>query len=164
MNNSLVQYFIKFGHLVLPGLGILKWNKQEAYWEKDTLVSPYEEILLDPIDDTPSKSFYAFIGDELGLSIEEAITQYQDYIDQFTSQTISSLPIGNLGTIQKNASVYSWSNQFDSTAYFKNITPKMVADITPNDHNEDNKQSISWIIWTIVLAMVAFVIIVYKQF
>jgi hypothetical protein len=163
MNNSLIQYLIKFGHLVLPEIGTLKWQKQEAYWESNTLIAPKEQIVLESVYENPSKQFYSFVAEDLGLSIEQATIQFEVYLKEFTNQTIASLNIGNLGTLHKNASQYSWINLYNEENYFKNLTPVATSIIEDYENKEISNKSISWIVWTLVITTIAVILILYKQ-
>lgn len=163
MNNSLIQYLIKFGHLVLPGIGILKWQKQEAYWENNKLIAPKEQIILEPKFEKPAKSFYAFLAAELGISEEQAILQFEDYMDNFTGRTIASLNIGNLGTLHKNASQYSWNNLYNSVSYYRDIVPNLAENRTGELITENTSQKIAtWIIWAGIITITAISLIVFK--
>ncbi len=163
MNNSLIQYFIKFGHLVLPGIGILKWHKQEAYWENNILVAPKEQIILESVHEKPSKQFYTFIADDLGISVEQANLQLEAYINQFISQKIGSLNIGNLGTLHKNESQYAWNNLYQGDHYFKDITPILAATFTDDNTIDKPKQKNTWIVWAIVIAVISISLILFKN-
>jgi hypothetical protein len=163
MNNSLIQYFIKFGHLVLPEIGILKWHKQEAFWENNTLIAPKEQIILESVNEKPSKQFYAFIADELGISVEQANLQFETYINQFTSQNIGSLNIGNLGTLHKNVSQYAWNNLYQGDQYFKNITPIVAAVDIDEKINVANRNYSAWMYWAIAITIVAVSLILLKK-
>jgi hypothetical protein len=163
MNNTLIQYFIKFGHLVLPEIGTLKWHKQEAYWESNSLIAPKEQIVLEQIYEKPSKQFYSFVADDLGLSTEQASLQFEAYLNEFNNQTIASLNIGNLGTLHKNASQYSWNNLYHGESYFKNITPVTAATEQEHDLSQSQNKINAWVTWTIVIAIIAFSLILYKQ-
>ncbi len=163
MNNSLIQYFIKFGHLVLPEIGTLKWQKQEAYWESNTLIAPKEQIVLESVYENPSKQFYTFVAEDLGLSIEQATIQFDIYLKEFTNQAIASLNIGNLGTLHKNASQYSWNNLYNGENYFKNITPVAAPIVKEKDSKVSSNKSSIWIIWTLIITSIAIILILYKQ-
>lgn len=163
MNNSLIQYLIKFGHLILPEIGTLKWQKQEAYWESNTLIAPKEQIVLESVYENPSKQFYSFVAEDLGLSIEQATIQFEVYLKEFTNQTIASLNIGNLGTLHKNASQYSWNNLYNEENYFKNLTPVATSIVEDYENKEISNKSISWIVWTLIITTIAVILILYKQ-
>ena len=163
MNNTLIQYFIKFGHLVLPEIGTLKWHKQEAYWESNTLIAPKEQIVLEQVYEKPAKQFYSFVSDDLGISIEQATIQFEAYLNEFTNQTIASLNIGNLGTLHKNASQYSWNNLYNGDNYYKNITPVAASVVLDDFTKETTKNSNAWIVWTILISIISVSLILYKQ-
>ena len=163
MNNTLIQYFIKFGHLVLPEIGTLKWHKQEAYWESNTLIAPKEQIVLEQVYEKPAKQFYSFVSDDLGISIEQATIQFEAYLNEFTNQTIASLNIGNLGTLHKNASQYSWNNLYNGDNYYKNITPVAASVVLDDFSKETTKNSNAWIVWTILISIISVSLILYKQ-
>ena len=47
MLKVLTQYFAKNGQLVLPNIGWVHLEKQEATWVDDVLIAPRESIVLD---------------------------------------------------------------------------------------------------------------------
>lgn len=163
MNHTLIQYFIKFGHLVLPEIGTLKWHKQEAFWESNALIAPKEYIVLEQVYEKPSKQFYSFIADDLGVSIEQATIQFKVYLNDFTNQTIASLNIGNLGTLHKNASQYSWNNLYNGDNYYKNITPVVASEVLIDHSHVTEKKLNAWLVWTMVITIIAISLILYKQ-
>jgi hypothetical protein len=141
----------------------LKWQKQEAYWESNTLIAPKEQIVLESVYENPSKQFYSFVAEDLGLSIEQATIQFEVYLKEFTNQTIASLNIGNLGTLHKNASQYSWNNLYNEENYFKNLTPVATSIVEDYENKEISNKSISWIVWTLIITTIAVILILYKQ-
>ncbi len=164
MINSLIQYFIKNGHLDMPGIGTLKLYREEAFWENNILVAPKEKIVLDPISNKPSKSFFIFLADDLGVSIEQANLQFESFINQFVTQTIASLTIGNLGTLHKNASQISWNNLYNSEYYFKNIALSLADTIDNNANEFAVEKKVSWWVWAIVITVTSLALIFYKLF
>lgn len=162
MNNSIVQYFIKFGHLVLPGIGTLNWHKQEAFWENNKLNAPKEQIILEPIFENPTPSFFIFIAEDLGISEVQARLQFQEYMDDFTYKTIASLNIGNLGTLHKNASQYSWNNLYNSSNYYKDIIPNLAENSSEDIVSGTPIKGESWIIWAVIITIIAVSLILFK--
>jgi len=162
MIQTLVQYFIKNGHLDLPAIGILKWSKQASFWENNKFVAPKEFIVLDKVEVTPSKQFYSFIAEDLDISIEQAILQFDQFIQQFKDQKMASLNFGNLGTLHKNESIISWNNLYNGDAYYKDlemtISPVFEGETSDPDVPKDH-----WRIWTILLVIIAAALIMYKQ-
>jgi hypothetical protein len=163
MTKSLVQYFIKNGHLDLPTIGVLRWSKQESVWQNNQLTAPKETIILDRIVANPTKHFYSFLAEDLGLSIEQAHVQFENYIADFTSKKIASLNIGSLGTLLKNEEEVSWNNLYNADIYYKDITinPSINSDIV-NELPIETKKDYWWV-WTILIAFIALALIFYKQ-
>ena len=147
----------------MPGIGSLKLTKTEAYWEQNQLIAPKEEIVLDPMANKPSKAFYIFLADDLGVSVEQAILQYESFINQFISQTIASLTIGNLGTLHKNASQISWNNLYHSANYFNNITVATTSNTNEDTNGFAPERKISWWVWGIIFTVVSLTLIYVKQ-
>jgi hypothetical protein len=162
MTKSLEQYFIQFGHLDLPGIGSLKWSKQEAEWQDGVLYAPQEHILFDPIGDKPSKQCYNFLGDHLGCTSEQAALKLEQLIQQFKEQTVSNFELGSLGVIQKQADHYKWTTYYQSVDYYKNINVK-VASYANNEIEEEASTSTKWWVWAISIAVIAIALILYKQ-
>jgi hypothetical protein len=163
MINSLIQYFIQFGHLVFPGIGVIKWQKQEPYWENNKLVAPKQQIIFELMYEQPSQQFYTFLADDLGVSKEDAILQFEDFINQFTIKTIASINIGNLGTLHKNASQYSWNSLYNSVSYYRDINPKYADKKFEDGLMEQPKKIESWILWAIGFILIGISLIVYKH-
>jgi len=164
MINSLIQYLVKFGHLVLPGIGTLNWQKNEAHWEGEELVAPNELVNFDPIYDKPNKSFYIYLGEDLGLNEDQAKIQFESFLNQFTNQSIANLPIGNIGVIHKNASQYRWENQFIGNTYYSNQLPKLVEGNDTDNSEVEVSHDRQWIIWTLIIIIISISLIFYKQF
>ena len=163
MTNLLVQYFIQNDHLDLPGIGTLKWIKEEASWQDGILVAPKETIILDPIDNKPSKLFYLYLADELAVSTEQANIQFDQFINQFSEQAVAQLVIGNLGTLNKSANQYQWVSNYNAALFYQDII------IDENNLNktipywklETTKQE-SWWIWAILIMFLSIGLIFYK--
>ena len=163
MTKSLVQFFIKNGHLDLPNIGVLRWSKQESVWLNNQLSAPKETIVLDNIASIPTKHFFSFLAEDLGLSVEQASVQFEAYILDFTSKKIASLNIGSLGTLLKNEEVISWNNLYNAEIYYKdlNINHSVGTDIENETTAETNKDY--WWVWSILIASIALTLIFYKQ-
>ncbi len=161
MIHTLVQYFIKYGHLDLPTIGILKWSKQASYWELNKFVAPKEFIELEITEVTPSKQFYNFLADELNISIEQANLQFDAFIQQFKEQKITSLNFGNLGTLHKNENLISWNNLYNADLYYKDLAMDM-APLFESKYEQANKNRDYWWVWTIGLILIAAALILLK--
>lgn len=164
MKNSLIQYLVKYGHLVLPGIGTLHWQKKEAYWEAEQLIAPKELVTFDPMDDKPNKFFYTFLGEQMGVNEDQAKIQFENFINQFTNQTIATFPLGNIGRLRKNANHYTWDAEFNGSLYYNNLAPLAVEQAPVESVKSQNNNDKQWIIWTILLIIVSISLIIYKQF
>ncbi len=163
MTKSLVQYFIKNGHLDLPNIGILRWSKQESVWLNNQLSAPKETIVLDNISANPNKHFYSFLAEDLGLSVEQANVQFEAYILDFTSKKIASLNIGSLGTLLKNEDVISWNNLYNAEIYYKDLNINHTAASNNEEEQYAKSNKDYWWVWTILIASIAIALILYKQ-
>lgn len=162
MIQTLVQYFIKNGHLDLPAIGILKWSKQASFWENNKFVAPKEFIILDKVEVTPSKQFYSFISENLDISIEQAILQFDHFIHQFKDQKMASLNFGSLGTLHKNENIISWNNLYNGEAYYKDLE-MTITTVFEGETSTHDVQKDHWKIWSILLVVIATALIIYKQ-
>lgn len=162
MIQTLVQYFIRNGHLDLPSIGILKWSKQASFWEQNKFIAPKEFIVLEVTEVTASKHFFTFLADELNISIEQANLQFDHFIQQFKLQEIASLSFGNLGTLHKNGNDISWNNLYNADIYFKDLELN-VADVYENNDTQFNAHKDYWWLWAIGLMLIAASLIIYKQ-
>ena len=165
MVNTLVQYFIQYGHLDIPIMGTLKWTKQDAYWLDNQLVAPVENIILDPIENKPSKQFYVYLADELSISPEQAILKYDQFWNEFLDKNPARMSLGNLGVIQKMDNQFQWTSHYDASSFFKNIT---LSQDTVNDyeaHLESNSAHIDkWWIWALLFTLFSLGLIYFKLF
>jgi len=155
----LTQYFAQNGQLIFPNIGVLQLEKEEANWEATVLLAPYEKIVFEPSSLKPSKSFYQYLSEELSISSDLAMVQYQEFVDHTFRAENAALKIGNFGTLSKQKDTYSWSASFDSNLFYKNI------DITAQALVEQTNQAPKdkWYWWAIFLALVAVASILYKS-
>jgi len=158
MLEYLTQYFAQNGQLILPNIGVLQLEKEEAHWETAVLLAPKEKIVFEPSPMKPSKSFYQFLSEQLSVSTDLAMIQYQAFIDHAFSAEYAQLQIGNFGSLSKQMNTYTWNASFDSNLFYKNI------EITPQEEqapiNENSKEKWYW--WALVLALVAVASILFK--
>jgi len=159
MLTHLTQYFAQYGQLILPNIGVLQLEKEEAQWETAVLLAPKEKIVFEHSLMKPSNSFYQFLSEQLSVSTDQAMVQYQAFIDHVFSTENAQLQIGNFGTLSKQMDKYSWNASFDSSLFYKNI------DIAPQDEqvpmNENSKDKWYW--WALLLAALAIISILYKS-
>jgi hypothetical protein len=165
MVNTLVQYFIQHDHLDIPGMGTLKWIKQDAYWQDNQLIAPVENIILDPIDNKPSKQFYVFLADELSISTEQAVLKYEQFWNEFLENNLTEMSLGNLGVIHKQENKFLWNSHYDASSFFKNITLSQDAMTQYEDTLESTNSNIDkWWIWALLITLLSFALIYYKLY
>ena len=162
MKDSLEQYFIQHGYLDLPGIGTIRLSKTEATWEDDVLIAPKETILFDPILNKPSKRFYIYLADLLGISSEQAAVKLDQILQEFKEKTFSDFEIGSLGTLHKQADVYTWKSKYDASTYYNNVTIKPLNSSDSSIKQLDNNTN-RWLIWALILLITALGLILYKQ-
>ncbi|MCX6211120.1 MAG: hypothetical protein NT104_00960 [Bacteroidetes bacterium] len=159
MLEHLTQYFAQKGQLIFPNIGVLQLEKEEASWETAVLLAPKEKIVFNQSSVKPSNLFYQFLSEQLSVSTDLAMIQYQEFLDHAFSADIAALQIGNFGTLSKQMDTYSWSATFDSNLFYKNI------DIAPQEMaaQQNVKTKGQWYWWAIFLALVAIISILYKS-
>lgn len=162
MIKSLEQYFIQMGFLDLPGIGSIRLSKQEAEWQDSILHAPQETIIFDPIGNKPAKSFYIFIADLMGISSDQAAVKLDQLIKEFKETTVSTLELGSLGVLQKQADHYKWTSYYNGVDYYQNLS------ISTSENNTlfediENKNEFKWAVGAIVLLIIALALIFYKQ-
>jgi hypothetical protein len=162
MIKSLEQYFIQFGHLDFPNVGSLKWNKKEANWQDGKLSAPVEEIVFDLQVTKPSKVFYNFLAEALNISNEQAVIQYEHFLQEFIVND-EPLAIGNLGILNKHNNIFTWETKFDATNYYADINLGTIS-LSENDIDKShNLKKDNWILWAIFLLVIATVAILLKH-
>jgi hypothetical protein len=163
MIKSLEQYFIEFGHLDFPNVGSLKWYKKEAIWQDGKLTAPFEEIVFDAQALKPSKVFYNFLAEAMNTSNEQAVLQYEQFLQEFIAND-EPLAIGNLGILKSQHNNFSWESKFNASNYYADInlgTISLSEDAIDKSHNlkKDN-----WILWALILLVIASIAILFKHF
>lgn len=163
MIQNLVQYFILNDHLDLPGIGTLKWLKEEANWQNGQLIAPKEQIQMDPIDNKPSKHFYTFLADELAISSDQAALKFEKFISDFNNQTVADLAFGNLGVLHKKANQYQWISSFDASTFYTDILIDETQLSNPIPYLENNHiQKEFWWIWALLISVISVGLIYFK--
>ena len=162
MINNAAHYFIRFGHLDLPKLGTIKWQKKEARWQDGVLYAPQESIDFEPMEAKPSKQFYIFLADQLSISNDQAAIQWEEKFNAFTTSMNDSIEIGNLGVISKVNGETIWSANYDASKYYKDIhlASSVISETIVADNENSNKDK--WMWWALVFVLLAIISIVYK--
>ena len=162
MINNAAQYFIRFGHLDLPKIGTIKWQKKEAQWLDGVLYAPQESIEFESMDVKPAKQFYNFLADRLSISNDQAAIQWEEIFKSFIASAHDSIELGNLGVIAKVNGEIGWTSHFDSTKYYKDIhlASSVISEtiITADDTSKKDK----WLWWALAFVILAIISIVYK--
>lgn len=156
-----IQYFNRYGHLDIPGVGQLKLLKKESVLQNEILKAPTEIIEFEMGEGKVSKLFYQYIANSLEISADQAAIQY----DQFWNQQIkeaSCIEVGSLGTITILEGNYLWRSSYDSNNYHKDIPLdqfpyKEILEEVQATQNKDR-----WGIWAMVLAVLALLAILLK--
>lgn len=161
MIKSLTQYFAQNGQLILPNIGMLNYHKEASVWVNSILLAPKETIIFVPTDSKPSKLFYNFLSNHLDVSFEQAIVQYDQFLENVFNNDLPHLELGNFGTLAKVDGAYQWTSKFNSAAYFKDIE---ISPITIHDELDANKsnQKDRWYLWPIILVVLSLVLILFK--
>ncbi len=162
MINKAAQYFIRFGHLDLPKLGNIKWQKKEAQWQDGVLYAPQESIEFEPMEVKPSKQFYIYLADQLCISNDQAAIQWEEKFNSFTTSMNDSIEIGNLGVISKVNGETIWTSNYDASKYYKDIhLASSVISETLITTDEKSKKD-NWVWWALVFVVLAIISIFYK--
>jgi hypothetical protein len=159
MLEYLTQYFAQHGQLILPNIGVLQLEKEEAHWETAVLLAPKEKIVFDHSPVKPSNSFYQFLSEQLSVSTDQAMVQYQAFINHAFSTENAQLQFGNFGCLSKQMDTYTWNAGFDSNLFYKNIDITPQEELAPKHENSKDK----WYWWALVLAALAIISILYKS-
>jgi hypothetical protein len=161
MLKVLTQYFAENGQLVLPNIGWVHIEKQEATWVDDVLIAPRESIVLDRSLTKPDKLFYHYLADQLDISYEQAVVQLDQYIQSFFENENAILPLGKFGSISITAVDCIWTSSYNSSVYLKEIQIKPPENRVNVEFINVPKKD-NWYIWAMVLSMIALIAILYK--
>jgi len=162
MIHQIVTYFIRFGQLDIPSIGILKLSKIEAEWEEGILMAPKEIIQFEQGEGTPNKHFYQYLANALDISTEQAAIQYEQIWNTQLEQD-HKIALGNLGNFIKAGKSYQWESHFDSTQYFNNIDLSNLLNSVSFDEEEAIQKKDKWYIWAMILTAIAIIAILFKQ-
>lgn len=166
MLTTIQKYFYSNGYLELPNIGVLKIHKKPAYQEEDNFFPSMEEIILvTGINETalkPPKQFYFLLGEDLGISYENAIIEYDKFINTLFSSELATLDLGTIGFINKSAAGYQFNSKYQHVLYVDTLSINKVKQTYVNP-NDDIPTSINkWWIWPLVLAILAILAIILR--
>jgi hypothetical protein len=160
MEKVLEQYFVQNNELVFTKIGTIHLTKKPASWIGDTLHAPELTILFTTAKKKPSAQFYAYLAEALSISNEQANIQFEQFLQNSFENQEAILVIGNLGSIEKKGDEYTWTSNFTSKHYYKDIS---ISPINTNEEVEKQK-SIQWPWIALILTLLAIAAIVFKYF
>ncbi len=161
MKNTIEKYFIAFGYLSLPNIGMIKLEKKDAILENGIWEAPNETIVFENINEQPSKHFYAYVADALSISTDQAILKYEQLITDLISS--GDFILGSLGLFQiRNQNVIFTSN-YNSADFYASLHIETVQNIDGNN-NQIHAKKDNWFVWAIVIAVAATIAILIKNY
>ncbi len=160
---TLEKYFLIYGHLILPGIGQLRFDQRDASHTNEQFTPPIETIQFDNLESSqtkPSKLFYIFLSDHLDCSVEQAIIEYSNFLTNQLNDD-HCIDLGNLGKLILDNHIYTYHSNFKSTDYYKEL--KFVK-VLNEDQNENNFNSTNkkWWLYPLIIAIIALVAIFLK--
>lgn len=161
MKSILEQYFIEYGQLDLLSWGCLKWQMKPASFNEKGIDAPIESILFDPIASLPSKHFYTYLADSLGISTEQAIIQYELFIQGLFEGQQEEINMESLGSFVNNNGILNWVSHFVSSQYYSNIYLDKVTNQNVNEEVfEEDKDN--WVLMASIIAILSLLAILFK--
>lgn len=161
MKAILEQYFIENGQLDLLSWGCLKWQKKQASFNDKGIDAPMESILFEPIASVPSKHFYIFLADSLGISTEQAAIQYEHFLQSLFDGHQEQIPLESLGTFIFNNGILNWQNHFVSSDFYTDVFfDKVTNNVILKDTSEEDKDN--WVLMASIIAILSLLAILFK--
>lgn len=160
---TLEKYFLEHGHLIMPGIGQLRFDQKDAANSNGHFVSPTESIQFELLESThtkPSKLFYIFLSDHLDCSVEQAMIDFTNFF-QNQLNTNQSIDLGNLGQVILSNGIYTYHSNFNSTDYFQAFKFDKVLLDNQQDNNF-NANNNKWWIFPLIIAVIAIIAIILK--
>jgi len=161
MKAILEQYFIEQGQLDLLSWGCLKWQKKQASYNDKGIDAPLESILFEPIASAPSKHFYIFLADSLGISSEQAAIQYEQYIQDLFDGHQEQIPMESLGIFVFNNGILNWQSHFVSSNYYSDVFMNKVTNETVIEETSDEYKD-NWVLMASIIAIISLLAILFK--
>jgi hypothetical protein len=161
MKNTIEKYFIAFGYLSLPNIGTIKLEKTDAILENGIWNSPKETIVFETINEQPSKHFYTYLADALSISNDQAILKYEQFIQDLINN--GNFQLGSLGLFQFNNQSVLFTPHYNHANYFDSIDIETVKN-TDGNNNQIHSNKDNWYLWAIVIAVLATIAILIKNF
>lgn len=164
MKTFLEKYLIEFGQLDLLQTGQLKYIKLNAFYEDGKLIAPKEQIIYDTQFSKPSKHFYQFIANAMGISTTEAINQFEQFIHTKLINQSDPFVWPSIGYFTFNNTEISWNSNFDSNNYYLNVPTSFLSTEISESINDPKKYFEFWWIAAILISLfsVAAILLKYK--
>ncbi len=163
MLNTLEIYFLEHGQLVIPGIGHLRFDQKDAHVSNNQYQPPVEKIIFETTKDNilkPSKLFYIYLSDHLDCTIEQAMIDYEAYLNDQLAIS-NTIDLGNIGKIKLIDDVYTFESNFLSSNYYKTFTLEKVL-TEDQDENNFNSNPNRWWILPLVISILAILAILLK--
>ncbi len=160
---TLEKYFLDHGELVLPNIGQLRLNQIDAKNADRQFQPPVENIVFESIQSfktKPSKLFYLYLSDHLDCTIEQAVIEYDTFLNEQLN-TSNKIDLGSLGQLISEENTYQFYSNFNGGDFYKPITVDKVLRVDQHEHftNENHNQ---WWILPLIIATTALLAILLK--
>ena len=160
---TLEKYFLEHGQLVIPSIGLLRYDQKDAQLLDNQFQPPVEKIIFEALDEPnskPNKLFYIYLSEHLDCTIEQAMIDYTAF---FTNQLSSNnvVDLGNLGQLKTINNTFSFESNFSSANYYQKISIDKVLTEDQDENNFNTSPSRWWII-PLIIATLAILAILLK--
>ncbi len=160
---TLEKYFLEFGHLLIPGIGQLRFVQKDASHSDGQFYPPNEFIQFENLEvaqSKPSKLFYIYLSEQLDCSVEQAMIDYSNFFQNQLNNN-NTIELGNLGQLKLENSIYTYHSNFNSDNYYQNINFDKVL-IENQNENNFNISNNNWWILPLIIGVLAIIAILYK--
>lgn len=161
MKAILEQYFIEQGQLDLLSWGCLKLQKKQASFTDKGIEAPVESIQFEPIASTPSKHFYTFLADQLGISTDQAVIQYEQFIQSLFDGHQEQVDFESLGNFVFKNGILNWQSYFVSSNYYTDVHFNKLSNETDIEDAID-KEKDNWILMASIIGIISLLAILFK--
>lgn len=161
MKAILEQYFIEQGQLDLLSWGCLKSQKKQASFMNNGIEAPIESIQFEPIASIPSKHFYAYLADHLGISTEQAAIQYEQFIQSLFDGHQEQVQLESLGNFVFKNGILNWESHFMSRQYYADVQLNKLNNETEIDNTTDEDKE-NWILMASIIGILSLLAILFK--
>ncbi len=161
MKAILEQYFIEQGQLDLLSWGCLKSQKKQASFRDSGIEAPVESIIFEPIASTPSKHFYSFLADKLGISTDQAAIQFDQFIQSLFDGHQEQVAFESLGNFIFKNGILNWQSYFVSGNYYTDLHFSKISNETDIE-DATNEDKDNWILLASIIGIISLLAILFK--